>query len=124
MESLLGLSVQSQCLIFLLMQIPSCTVMKWFGDSHEILDELVIMTNNPKESMDCSVCCRFEILSYCPEVVVAWPYPFSQDTMTQVFNLLSENKLHLESLSFNPFNQNHSNTSLADPDALPVCSNR
>ena len=77
MESLLGLSVQGHCLLFLLMQIPSCIVMEWFSDSCKILDEPVIMTNDPKESMDCSVCHRLGVLSYCPEVVTAWPYPFS-----------------------------------------------
>ena len=90
MESLLGLSVQSQGLLFLLMQIPSHIVMEWFGDSCKILDEPAIMTDNPKESANCSVCHRLGVLSYCPKVVTAWPYPFSQDMMTQVFNLLSE----------------------------------
>ena len=89
-ESLLGLSVQSQGLLFLLMQIPSCIVMEWFSSSCKILDEPAIMTADPKKSADCSVCHRLGVLSYFPEVVMAWPYPFSQDMMTQVFNLLSE----------------------------------
>ena len=89
-ESLLGLSVQSQCLLFLLMQIPSCIVMKWFSNSCKILDEPAIVTDNLKESTDCSVCHGFGVLSYHSEVVMAWPYPFSRDMMTQILYLLSE----------------------------------
>ena len=68
MESLLGLSVQSQGLLFLLMQIPSHIVMEWFGNSCKILDEPVIMINDLKEYTDCSVCHRLRVLSYHPEV--------------------------------------------------------
>ena len=59
------------------MQNPSHIVMEWFGNSYEILDELEIMTDDPKESMDCSVCCRLRVLSYHLEVVADQPYPFS-----------------------------------------------